>query len=50
MRVFDACQIGEDWTIVEEGKGSVVVGGLRSVEEKGEERRENEDITGMEST
>jgi hypothetical protein len=29
---FNACQIGEDWIVVEEGKKGVVVGGLRSVE------------------
>jgi hypothetical protein len=38
LRGFDASQIGEDWIVVEEGKKGVVVGELRSVEEKGEER------------
>lgn len=44
---FNACQIGEDWIVVEEGKKGVVVGGLRSVEVlvgKGEESEENGDI------
>ena len=47
---FDACQIGGDWIVVEEGKKRVVVGGLRLVEENGRREGENEDIAGMENT
>jgi hypothetical protein len=43
---FDACQIGEYWSVWEEGKERVVVGDLRSVEEKGEERERTKILQG----
>jgi hypothetical protein len=43
---FDACQIGEYWSVLEEGKERVVVGDLRSVEEKGEERERTKILQG----
>jgi hypothetical protein len=46
LRGFDASQIGEDWIVVEEGKKGVVVGELRSVEEKGEERERTKILQG----
>ena len=50
LRGLDASQIGEDGIVVEEGKKGVVVGGLRSVEEKGGERERERRYCRMENT